>query len=85
MADTFGTIVDKLSVVNVKIALWENTRRDKSLSDTERLAASDRCMELNAQRNDLVTELDEHLEMILKDPSKHKVHRKVANYNGGKV
>ena len=85
MADTFGTIVDKLSVVNIKIALWENTRRDKSLSEKERLDASDACMELNAQRNNLVSELDEYLSLVLKDKTKHRVHRKVANYRGGGV
>jgi len=85
MAETFGTIVDKLTVANIKIALWENTRRDKTLSDKKRLMASDCCMELNAQRNALVTELDEHLANLLKYPSRHKVHKKVANYDGGEV
>lgn len=59
MAETLGSLVDKLSIANIRIWHLEERRRDKSLTGEERLAAADAAARVNAQRARLVDEIDE--------------------------
>ena len=65
MAETLGSLIDKLSVANIRLWHLEDKRRDKDLSDHERLAAADAVGVVNNQRNDLMDELDEFLQGAL--------------------
>ncbi len=65
MAETLGSLVDKLAIANIRLWHLEDKRRDLSLSDAERLAAADAVSVVNGQRNDLIDEVDEFLARAL--------------------
>jgi hypothetical protein len=58
MAETLGSLMDKLSIANIRLWHLEDTRRDTSLPDRERLSAADKVAVVNRQRNDLIDEID---------------------------
>jgi len=59
MAETLGSLIDKLTIANLKIWHAEDARNDRSLPDEIRLAAADKVTICNRQRNELVQEIDE--------------------------
>lgn len=61
MAETLGSLVDKLTIANIRLWHLEDVRRDRSLSDADRLKAADAISEVNSQRNDLMDEIDSFL------------------------
>jgi hypothetical protein len=65
MAETLGSLVDKLTVANLRLWHLEDRRRDRSLADADRLAAADAVAVVNGQRNDLIDEIDRFLELAL--------------------
>jgi len=81
MAETLGSLVDKLTIANIRLWHLEDVRRDKTLPDKDRLAAADAIAEVNQQRNDLMDEIDEflfraaHGKVKLKAP-KVKIYKK---------
>jgi hypothetical protein len=81
MAETLGSLIDKLTIANIRLWHLEDVRRDRSLSDKDRLKAADAISEVNQQRNDLMDEIDEflywaaHGKVKLKAP-KVKIYKK---------
>ncbi len=81
MAETLGSLIDKLTIANLRLWHLEDVRRDRTLPDKDRLAAADAVSEVNRQRNDLMDEIDEflykaaHGEVRLKAP-KMKIYKK---------
>jgi len=65
MAETLGSLMDKLTVANIRLWHLEDRRRDRALPDAERLAAADAVSLVNGQRNDLIDEVDAFLEEAL--------------------
>jgi len=61
MAETLGSLIDKLSIANNRLWHLEDVRRDLSLPDSERLAAADKVSIVNQQRNNLIDEIDQFL------------------------
>jgi|GEM_PF-1043271 len=61
MAETLGSLIDKLTIANIRLWHLEDVRRDRNLPDKDRLAAADAISEVNKQRNDLIDEIDEFL------------------------
>jgi hypothetical protein len=74
--DTFGNLVDKLTIVNLKIWKYEDVKRD-SKDDKEIADATRKTNILNQQRNDLIQEIDE----MLIEASKGEI--KFKNYKQG--
>ncbi len=66
MAETLGSLIDKLSVANIRLWHLEDQRRDRGLPDQERLAAADAVSVVNGQRNSLLDEIDHFLDEALK-------------------
>ena len=63
--DTIGNLIDKISVVNIRIWFAEDIKRSKLASD-EQIAAACRITNIaNSQRNDLIQEIDEQLNKLL--------------------
>ena len=60
--ETLGSLMDKLSIANLRLWHLEDDRRDRSKSDAERLAAADKVAQVNSQRNALIDEMDELLD-----------------------
>jgi len=59
--DTIGNLIDKLTIVNIRIWMAEDIKRDKNASDKQ---IADACMITNIAnqlRNDLIQEIDERL------------------------
>jgi len=79
--ETPGSLVDKLTIANIRLWHLEDQRRDKSLTDAERLAAADAVSVVNRQRNDLVDELDKLLCDIIAS-GKGRAVPKVKLYGG---
>jgi len=57
--ETLGSLVDKLTIANVRLWHLEDRRRDRSLPDAERLGAADKVSAVNAERNTLIDEIDQ--------------------------
>ena len=74
--ETFGNLVDKLTIVNLKIWKFEDIKRE-STDDKEIADATRKTNVLNQQRNDLIQEIDE----MLIDASAGKISFK--NYKQG--
>ena len=65
--DTIGNLIDKLSVVNIRIWFAEDVKRDKSANDKQIADACRITNIANSQRNDLIQEIDEMInELVLK-------------------
>lgn len=58
--DTFGNLIDKLTIVNLKIWKYEDIKRDSN-NDKEIADATRKTNILNQQRTDLIQEIDEML------------------------
>jgi len=58
---TIGSVIDQLIIANIRLWHLEDQRRDKSLSDKERLKACDMVAVVNSQRNQLIDEIDQML------------------------
>jgi hypothetical protein len=61
MAETLGSLIDKLTIANIRLWHLEDARRDRSLPDKDRLAAADAISVVNKERNDLMDEIDEFI------------------------
>jgi hypothetical protein len=61
--DTIGSVVDKLTIVNLKIWMLEDKKRDSN-DDSVVADATKKTNVLNQQRNDLIQELDEKMNEI---------------------
>ena len=61
MAETLGSLIDKLTIANIRLWHLEDLRRDLSLPNAKRLAAADKIAIVNSERNDLMDEIDQYL------------------------
>lgn len=73
MEITIGNLIDNLSIVNIRIWMLEDIRRDKNASDKELLDANAKIAKLNPLRNDLIEAIDEGLNKIA-DGQKQKLY-----------
>lgn len=74
MSDTIGSLIDKLSVVNIRIWMAEDKKRDKNASDKEISDATKLTNIANQQRNDLIQEIDEKINHLLKSGELQKLY-----------
>ena len=65
--ETLGSLVDKLTIANVRLWHLEDTRRDRALKDAERLRAADMVSSVNAERNSLIDEIDRLLGLSIEN------------------
>ena len=81
MAETLGSLIDKLTIKNIRLWHLEDIRRDMTLADGERLDAADKVSVVNQQRNDLIDEIDRFLsdalsgEVKITDPKMKVYHQ----------
>lgn len=62
--DTIGNLIDQLSIVNIKIFMLEDVKRDAAASDGQIADATRKTNSLNTQRNALIDEIDSKLNLI---------------------
>jgi hypothetical protein len=65
--ETLGSLVDKLTIANVRLWHLEDRRRDHSLPDQDRLKAADMVAVVNSERNMLIDEIDRLADQAVKD------------------
>ncbi len=59
--DTIGNLIDKLTVVNIRIWMAEDIKRKPDATDAEIANATKITNSANQQRNDLIQEIDEKI------------------------
>ena len=64
--ETLGSLVDKLTIANVRLWHLEETKHSPKATDQEVAAAARKINTVNLQRNSLIDEIDELLENALK-------------------
>jgi len=63
--ETIGNLIDKLSVVNIRIWMAEDVKRDSNASNEQIAKMTKLTNTANQQRNDLIQEIDEKINEIL--------------------
>jgi hypothetical protein len=66
MKKTIGQLIDELSIVNIKIWMAEDVKRDKDATDKQIADATRKTNISNQQRNDLIQAIDEEMNIIAK-------------------
>lgn len=59
--ETVGNLIDKLTIVNIRIWMAEDVKRDKNASDKQIADATRITNKANQHRNDLIQAIDEKL------------------------
>lgn len=79
--ETIGNLIDKLTVVNIRIWMAEDRKRDPNASDKQIADATRLTNVANQQRNDLIQEIDEHINEMVKTGKLQKLY----NQGSGKM
>jgi hypothetical protein len=66
MKVTIGNLIDQLSIVNIKIWMAEDVKRDPNATDADIAKATRTTNIANQQRNDLIQAIDEGMNAIAK-------------------
>ncbi len=82
--DTIGNLIDKLTVVNIRIWMAEDIKRDKSASDKQIADATKLTNIANQQRNDLIQEIDEKINHICSTGEVQKLYKQGSTKMYGK-
>ena len=84
MADTVGSLIDKLTVVNIRIWMAEDVKREKGVSN-KRIADATKVTNIaNQQRNDLIQEIDEKLNHMVETGEIQKLYKQGTTKMYGK-
>jgi hypothetical protein len=82
--ETLGNLIDKLTVVNIRIWMAEDIKRSKEASDTEIANATKLTNIANQQRNDLIQEIDEKINHMVKTGELQKLYKQGSTKMYGK-
>lgn len=63
--DTIGNLIDKLTIVNIRIWMAEDMKRNAKSSDKDVAKATKITNIANQQRNDLIQEIDEKINHMI--------------------
>lgn len=64
MGITIGQLCDSLSIINIKIFMLEDVKRDEKATDSEIASATKSTNKLNSQRSEIIDELDQAMNKI---------------------
>lgn len=82
--DTIGNLIDKLTVVNIRIWMAEDIKRNKGASDREIADATRLTNIANQQRNDLIQEIDEKVNHMVQTGEIQKLYKQGSTKMYGK-
>ena len=82
--DTIGNLIDKLTIVNIRIWMAEDIKRNKEVSDEEIANATRLTNVANQQRNDLIQEIDEKINYMIQTGEVQKLYQQGATKIYGK-
>lgn len=74
MKITIGNLIDQLSVVNIKIFMAEDIKREQNATDKEIADATKITNILNKQRNDIIQSIDEELNNMIQTGDLQKLY-----------
>lgn len=63
--ETIGNLIDKLTIVNVRIWMCEDIKRNPQAADSEIAKATKITNVANQQRNDLIQEIDQEINRLI--------------------
>ena len=84
MADTIGNLIDKLTIVNIRIWFAEDIKRDKGATNKEIADACRITNVANSCRNDLIQEIDEALNHMTDSGELQKLYKQGSTKMYGK-
>jgi len=80
-----GNLIDKLSVVNIRIWMAEDIKRDPQASDAQIASATRLTNVCNQQRNDLIQEIDELVNDMVINQRPQKLYKQGTSKIYGKL
>jgi len=83
--ETIGNLIDKLTVVNIRIWMAEDIKRKENASDEEIAKATKITNIANQQRNDLIQEIDEKINHMVKTRELQKLYKQGSTKTYGKT
>ncbi len=84
MAETLGSLVDKITIIELKRYYMEKQTARKNVSETHRQECRQKLDVLNEQRDDLVEEVNQLFEAVMSGRQKLKIYRQYKMYNDPK-
>jgi hypothetical protein len=82
--ETVGGLIDRLSVVNIRIWMAEDIKRDPKASDADVAKATRLTNIANQQRNDLIQEIDEQINELIVSQKPQKLYKQGSTKMYGK-
>jgi hypothetical protein len=82
--DTIGNLIDKLTIVNIRIWMAEDIKRDPNASDKQIADATRVTNIANSQRNDLIQEIDESINHLVASGKSQKLYKQGSTKMYGK-
>lgn len=82
--DTIGSLIDKLTVVNIKIWTAEDVKRNSDSTDDMIVKATKITNVANQQRNDLIQEIDESINDLISNNKIQKLYKQGSTKMYGK-
>ena len=82
--DTIGNLIDKLTIVNIRIWMAEDIKRDPNASDKQIADATRVTNIANSQRNDLIQEIDEAINNVVLSGKPQKLYKQGSTKMYGK-
>lgn len=82
--ETVGNLIDKLSVVNIRIWMAEDVKRDPKATDKQLADATRLTNICNSQRNDLIQEIDEMINFLVENGKGQKLYKQGSTKMYGK-
>jgi hypothetical protein len=82
--DTIANLIDKLTICNIKIWMAEDLKRDLEASDKQIADATRLTNIANQQRNDLMQEIDEKINHMVKTGELQKLYKQGGSKMYGK-
>ena len=73
--ETIGNLIDKLTVTNIRIWMAEDIKRTTGSTDVDIAKACRITNVANSQRNDLIQEIDERLNDMVKNNKSQKLYQ----------
>jgi predicted lactoylglutathione lyase len=82
--DTIGNLIDKLTIANIRIWMAEDIKRDPKATDTQIADATRLTNVINSLRTDLIQEIDETLNRMVKTGELQKLYKQGTTKMYGK-
>jgi uncharacterized hydantoinase/oxoprolinase family protein len=82
--NTVANLMDQLTIVNIRIWMAEDIKRNKTATDKEIADATRLTNIANQQRNDLIQEIDEKINHMIKTGELQKLYKQGSTKMYGK-